>query len=173
MSKWGLSAEELADGHTGLVHVSVDAWGATGPWAMRKGFEQLAQTVTGVALEEGGNNKPRYVPTGLLADYLAGYLGAAGTVAALIRRRREGGSYRVRVSLARVTMWAQDLSVPGYAAQGSFPPFALAPFIERESSFGMLRHMAPFANFSATKADWRFPPSPSGSHDATWLARDG
>jgi hypothetical protein len=31
-------------------------------------------------------------------DYIAGYLGAAGIQAALIRRAKEGGSYHVRVN---------------------------------------------------------------------------
>src|SRR5690606_29087495 len=97
MAKFGLTENELIRNHPGLVYVSVDAYGHTGPWKDRKGFEQLAQAVTGVAAAEGGNDKPRFVPTGLLADYLAGYLGAAATVAALKRRTEDGGSYRVRV----------------------------------------------------------------------------
>lgn len=176
MEGFGLGAEDLAAalpaGHPGLVHVSVDSWGRTGPWAGRKGFEQLAQSVTGVALEEGQGGKPRYVPTGLLADYLAAYLGATGTLAALMRRAREGGSYRVHVSLARVTMWSQSLSGPGRTPGAPFPTAAgLPPSIERDSPFGLLRHLAPFAHFSATPGDWALPPCPPGRHDASWLDR--
>lgn len=174
MADFGLTAEELAAGlpagHPGLVHVSVDSWGRTGPWAGRKGFEQLAQSVTGVALEEGQGGKPRYVPTGLLADYLAAYLGATGTIVALMRRAREGGSYRVHVSLAKVTMWAQNLNGPGRRAAAPFPTAAgLPPSIECESPFGLLRHLAPFAQYSATPANWSRPPVPPGMHDARWL----
>ena len=42
-------------------------------------------------------------------DYIAGYLGAAGIQAALIRRAKEGGSYHVRVNLARCAMWFMSL----------------------------------------------------------------
>ncbi len=42
-------------------------------------------------------------------DYIAGYLGSAGVIAALRRRAREGGSYHVRVSLARCATWFRSL----------------------------------------------------------------
>ena len=49
----------------------------------------------------------------VLNDYIAGYIGAAGILAALRRRAREGGSYHVRISLSRAAMWFMSL--------GSFP----------------------------------------------------
>ena len=45
----------------------------------------------------------------VLNDYVAGYIGAAGILAALRRRAREGGSYHVRISLARAAMWFMSL----------------------------------------------------------------
>ena len=170
MQRFGLTEEELARDHPGLVYVSVDAYGHTGPWAERKGFEQLAQAVTGVAAAEGGDGPPRFVPTGLLADYLAGYLGAAATVATLARRAREGGSYRVRVSLSRVTMWVQDLGLVERSPGAAFPP-ALPPSFECDTPFGRARHLIPFAAFSGTPAHWALPPTPLGAHDPVWLPR--
>jgi len=173
MEEWGLTAEELAahrgPDRSGLIHVSVDSWGRTGPWARRKGFEQLAQSATGVAHTQGKGGPPRYVPTALLADYLAAYLGAAGAVAALHRRAQEGGSYEVRVSLARVTMWSQELQTPGRTAGAPFPPNGPRPkFIERDSAYGRLRHFAPFAQYSHTVADWAHAPRPTGADPALW-----
>lgn len=173
MEQWGLTAQELAThrdpGCPGLIHVSVDSWGRTGPWAGRKGFEQLAQSVTGVAHAQGKGGPPRYVPTALLADYLAAYLGAAGAVTALRRRAQEGGSYEVRVSLARVTMWSQELNGPGRTAGAPFPPNGPRPkFIERDSAYGRLRHFAPFAQYTHTAADWAHAPRPTGADPALW-----
>ena len=54
----------------------------------------------------------RFPPTLVMNDYIAGYLGAAGIMAAMRRQAREGGSYHVRVSLARAAMW--------YASLGTF-----------------------------------------------------
>lgn len=170
MQKFGLTETELVRDHPGLIYVSVDAYGHTGPWADRKGFEQLAQAVTGVAAAEGGSDKPRFAPTGLLADYLAGYLGAAATVSALTRRAQEGGSYRVRVSLARVTMWVQDLGLVPRSHGAPFPP-PLPPSFERDTPFGRARHLAPFATFSHAPAHWSLPPTPLGAHEPIWLPR--
>ena len=40
-------------------------------------------------------------PVELMCDVPTGYLGALVTLAALIRRAREGGSYHVRISLCQ------------------------------------------------------------------------
>ena len=72
-----------------------------------------ALTVTGFTLAEGAGGRPRFPPTMVLNDYIAGYIGAAGILAALRRRAHEGGSYHVRISLARAAMWFMSL--------GSFP----------------------------------------------------
>ena len=55
---------------------------------------------------------PAFPPTLVLNDYIAGYLGGAGIIAALRRRATEGGSYHVHVNLARAAMW--------YASLGTF-----------------------------------------------------
>lgn len=47
----------------------------------------------------------------VLNDYIAGYLGAAGILAALRRRAEEGGSYHVRVILTRAAMWYQNIGM--------------------------------------------------------------
>ncbi len=40
---------------------------------------------------------------------MTGYFAAAGMMAALLRRSIEGGSYHVKLSLARSAMWVQEL----------------------------------------------------------------
>jgi hypothetical protein len=112
------------------------------------------------------------VPTYLLNDYLTGYLGAAGAVLALLRRAREGGSYHVKVSLTRTSMWVQGLGLlardPSIAGQH----FAthLRPALERRSSpFGELEQLPPVARFSETPAHWLLPPSPTGAFAPEWL----
>ncbi|MBU3060284.1 CoA transferase [Nocardia sp. NEAU-G5] len=114
MAARGFAAHDLAAANPGIVTLEYHCWGADGPWAARGGFDQLACSATGFALEEAVDGRPSLPPTYLLNDYLAAYLGAAGTVAALRRRAVEGGSWRVRVDLARVCTWVQDL--------GSFAP---------------------------------------------------
>jgi crotonobetainyl-CoA:carnitine CoA-transferase CaiB-like acyl-CoA transferase len=53
----------------------------------------------------------------ILNDYLAGYLTAMGVIAALILRAKHGGSYHVRASLTRYSMWFGPWAFePGYVA---------------------------------------------------------
>jgi hypothetical protein len=44
-------------------------------------------------------------------DCVMSWLGAVGTLAALRRRATEGGSYRVRISLARLSLWLLQIDV--------------------------------------------------------------
>ena len=176
MEKRGFGPEAAAALRPGVIYVSVSAFGDTGPWATRGGFEQLGQTVSGIAISESADGKPRVVPPYLLNDYLTGYLGAAGVMMALIRRAREGGSYHVKVSLARTSMWVQSLGLQRdfVPAGHPRPHFAeqLAPTLEtRESAYGTLKQFPPVAQFSRTLSGWTLPPAPNGAHPPCWLPR--
>lgn len=173
MRNRGLGPQDAAAIRPGVIYVTVTAFGDEGPWGQRGGFEQLGQTVSGISVREGGKGKPRVVPPYLLNDYLTGYLGATGVMQALIRRAQEGGSYHVKVSLARTSMWVQDLGL-----LTDFDPaqprrhFALElnPLLERrESAYGVLEQFPPVAQFSRTRAAWVLPPAPNGAHPAQWL----
>ena len=173
LKRRGLGAEEAAALRPGIVYVSVSAFGDSGPWGTRGGYEQLGQVVSGIAVQEGGAGKPRMVPTYLLNDYLTGYLGATGAMLALLRRAREGGSYHVKVSLARTSMWVQELGLHAQVderARGKHFDAFLAPVLEqRQSAYGLLEQLPPVAQFSVTPAAWTLPPAPIGAHEARWL----
>jgi crotonobetainyl-CoA:carnitine CoA-transferase CaiB-like acyl-CoA transferase len=109
LERHGLSAAELARARPGLIYVTVSCYGYGGPWAQRGGYEPIGQTASGLAIDEGSAEEPILAPTFTLNDYATAYLAAAGTLGALIRRAREGGSYLVRASLTRTSMWVQEL----------------------------------------------------------------
>jgi len=90
----------------GVVTGKVSAWGTTGPWAGRRGFDSIVQAASGIALLEGRDGAPGALPAQAL-DHASGYLLAAGVVDALARRDREG--LDVSVSLARTATWLLDL----------------------------------------------------------------
>jgi hypothetical protein len=172
MKKRGLGAEEAAAIRPGVIYVTVTAFGDEGPWGERGGFEQLGQAVTGISVREGGAGKPRVVPMYLLNDYLTGYLGAAGVMMALRRRALEGGSYHVKVSLSRTSMWVQSLGLDTrFDPERPRRHFAesLNPLLEtRQSAYGPLEQLPPVAQFSRTKAFWSLPPAPNGAHPSEW-----
>jgi crotonobetainyl-CoA:carnitine CoA-transferase CaiB-like acyl-CoA transferase len=92
-------------------------------------------------------------------DYIAGYLGGAGIIAALRRRAAEGGSYHVHVNLARAAMWYASL---GSFASTDFEPGEENLMIEPEtitfaSPYGEVHRLAPMAKLSKTPGKWQDP----------------
>lgn len=163
----GFGAEELARLAPGLVVVSLSAYGHTGPWATRRGFDSLVQTATGFNVAEAealGSAAPKALPLQIL-DYAAGYLLAFGAMAGLLRQRERGGSWHAQVSLAAVGGWLRGL---GRVAPGpGMPPFE--PHLQAwDSGFGRLVAPGHAARFSATPAAWPRPSMPPGSHPAAW-----
>lgn len=165
----GFGAQEVARLRPGIVHVSLSAYGAQGPWAHRRGFDSLVQTATGFNLAEAaarGAAEPKAMPMQIL-DYTAGYLLAFGAQAALLRQASEGGSWQVQVSLAGVGHWLRSLGrvANGFAAQA--PSFE--PYLESsDSGFGRLVALRHAAQFSRTPAVWRRPSMRPGTHAARW-----
>ena len=105
----GLSPEELAELRPGIVYISLSAFSHEGPWASRRGFDTVVQTVSGITQRQGelfpgAIPGPQFYPVSAI-DYLTGYLMAFGGIVALNKRIHEGGSWLVRISLAQVGRW--------------------------------------------------------------------
>ena len=114
----GFSPQDAARISPGIVYVSLSAYGHSGPWAERRGFDSLVQTATGFNHAEGqaaGVDGPKELPAQML-DHASGYLMAFGAMMARARQSREGGSWHVRVSLAQTGRWLWNL---GRLADGS------------------------------------------------------
>ncbi len=169
LAKLGFSAEEVAAHRPGIVYVSINCYGADGPFSHRAGWEQMGQTVTGI-LHANGDGKPKLLPAPA-CDYTTGYLAAYGALVALARRARDGGSYHVRVSLCQSGMFIYR--------QGKVSSDSLvAPLtteeidalrIEGRTSAGPLRHLKPMLQLSETPPRWDRPSPELGSDKAEWL----
>jgi hypothetical protein len=86
-------------------------------------------------------------------------------LAALERRARVGGSYWVRVSLARTGMWVQSL---GRRRSATAKPLTAAEIAalqdEADTAWGRVRHLRPAVTLSTGRVGWDLPPAPLGSH---------
>ncbi|MGW5113994.1 CoA transferase [Streptomyces noursei] len=171
LARHGASTEELVRRRPGLIALEYHAWGSEGPWGERGGFDQLACSATGFAMEEW-TDRPSLPPTYLLNDYLAAYLGAAAVATVLRRRATEGGSWRIRVTLAGVCHWVQELGlltredVLGLPLPGRTPMAALST---TATDFGPLTEPAtPFA-YSGRPVPQPGRRSPLGSAALQWL----
>ena len=166
------AAQDLAELRPGIVVAELCAYGWQGPWGGRPGFDSLVQTATGINWDEGlaeGGGKPRALPMQAL-DYGAGFLLAFGIQAALMRQATEGGSWRVRITLAGTARWLRSLGRVQVAADEWEQPRAdISPYLESlGSGFGQLQAVRHCAQFSRTPAAWNHASMPPGSHVPRW-----
>jgi hypothetical protein len=153
----------------GIVYGSLSAYGANGPWASRRGFDSLVQTAMGfnaAEAEAAGAAEPKPLPVQIL-DHATGYLFALGIQTALARQWREGGSWHVRVSLARTGEWLRTLGRQpgGFAATKP----ALEDLLEStDSGFGRIVAVRHSVQLAQTPARWVRTAEPPGTHAATW-----
>jgi crotonobetainyl-CoA:carnitine CoA-transferase CaiB-like acyl-CoA transferase len=170
LARRGLGPEALAELRPGLVYVSIDCYGAGGPFSGRRGWEQLAQSVVGISHAEGAGGPPRLAPAAA-TDYTTGTLAAFGVLSALTRRATEGGSWHVRASLCQTGMWLTRLGaqLDPAAASGLGDPSDL--LVESDTAWGRLLHLGPMVEMERTPARFDRPPAPLGSHPAEWLPR--
>jgi crotonobetainyl-CoA:carnitine CoA-transferase CaiB-like acyl-CoA transferase len=96
-----------------LVYCSVTAFGSTGPYADRPGFDPLLQAMGGLMTLQGFGGPPQYIrlaPT----DYYTAALAAQGVLAALFVRERTGVGQRVETSLLEGVLALQSGIVVDY-----------------------------------------------------------
>lgn len=107
-----------------LVYTSISGFGQTGPYAERPGLDQIAQGLSGFMTVNGF---PEHGPlrAGLpIADLTAGFMGAFGTVCALLERERSGEGQWVHTSLLQGMMRLMDLQAARWLQEGVIPPQA-------------------------------------------------
>jgi len=170
----GFSAEALAELRPGIVYVTLNAWGHEGPWRMRRGYDTVVQSANGLAFQ-GLDRQPEFLPVSA-QDYIAGYVAAFGTMMALARRAREGGSWLVRTSLASAGYWIRSHGLLTAQEYGNvpkeFPTDELRALLtESDSPAGRLTHLKPAVQMSETPARWTRPAVPLGFNSPAWPTR--
>lgn len=177
LEKVGLSAEESAELRPGIVHATVSLHGETGPWAQRIGFDQVAGAVSGMMDLEGTDGKPALPPIGVVNDYIVSWLLATGIIEALMRRARDGGSYRVHVSLTRAALWVLSLgtfdqeyarNTAGVGEQHLYlPPTTFSA----DTPLGAYQGVTDQVEMTGTPGRYRTVLVPRGSSRPEWLPR--
>jgi hypothetical protein len=152
------------------VDVSLDAYGWTGPWRNRRGFDSLVQMSAGIAdagMRVLGKDRPTPLPVQAL-DHAAGYLMAAAVVRGLTRRLATGHGFEARASLARTA----ELLVSGGVGQpaGNFKAAADEDWSEELelSAFGPMRRLRPPVRIDGAPMRWDRPAAKLGSSPPDW-----
>lgn len=177
LERLGFGPLDLAQLRPGIICTAINAYGHEGPWAKRPGWEQLAQTVTGMGVQHGqdlfGGEKGPQLQPGAVTDYTTGFLAALGSLIALRRRALYGGSYLVRVSLSRTGMWVRGLGHADASRFDEVQPLTAEEIAGwmidvPETGFGPMRRLRPAIRMSRTPAAWNRPVSRLGAHPAAW-----
>ena len=177
MANLGFSPQQLAEERPGIIYCSMRCYGYDGPWANRGGFDMEALCVSGFTDIEGTPDRPKFPPTKVMNDYIAGYMGAAGVTAALIRRAREGGSYHVKICLTRNAMWYPTMGIfdrdqVSMAGEGEEHQLLPPETITRQTPYGEVYRLAPPVDFSETPGYWDDPIlTVRGSCKPEWISR--
>lgn len=102
----GYGYEQRVGINPNLIDVSLCAYGWSGPWAKRRGFDSLVQMSCGIAhhgMQSAKTDVPSPLPVQAL-DHATGYLMAAAALRALVRQRSTGITTRAQLSLARTAL---------------------------------------------------------------------
>jgi hypothetical protein len=159
----------------GLIEVVLDAYGWTGPWHARRGFDSLVQMSAGIAhrgMSWKGAAHPVPLPVQAL-DHATGYLMAAAALRALAWRAAGAGPRVARLSLARTAFFLLDAAsqegaadVPIEAVPGDYAA-ATEP-----TAWGPVRRLANAASIAGVAQSWTTPAGRLGSSPARWVGPD-
>ncbi|EJE55035.1 putative acyl-CoA transferase/carnitine dehydratase [Acidovorax sp. CF316] len=169
LEQLGLGAQRRRALNPGLVDVSLSAYGASGPWQGRRGFDSLVQMSTGIAdagMRWGGHDRPTPLPVQAI-DHATGYLMAAAAVRGLVRRVATGAGSTARLSLARTARWLVS------AERGAVEPLAPEQHEDVDdalepTSWGPARRVRAPLQVQGAAMHWDRPALALGSAQARW-----
>ncbi|OCX21244.1 CoA transferase [Pseudomonas graminis] len=172
LARLGLGAERRRALNPGLVDVSLNAYGWTGPWRERRGFDSLVQMSCGIAdagKVAAGSDRPVPLPVQAL-DHATGYLMAAAAVHGLTQRLITGDGVQVRASLARTALSLMSF-VPTEAQLLALRPLNPDDYSDaiEHTAWGPALRLKPAGVIEGTPTQWDLPASALGSVDARWL----
>lgn len=121
MEKLGLGYEELAKINPRLVYGEVSGYGATGPYALRPGYDILAQAMGGMMSLTGWPDRPPTACCGSIGDILGGLSVCIGILAALQNVHRTGKGQKVDVALTDSVFASTVITSQIYLTEGRIP----------------------------------------------------
>jgi formyl-CoA transferase len=116
----GLGYETLHALNPRLVYCSISAFGQSGPYADKPGFDTLGQAVSGLLSLLTDPNEPKVMGMAI-SDYVTGLSAGYGILGALLGREQSGNGCRVETSLLQATLSFIGETAAGYLRTGVVP----------------------------------------------------
>jgi len=116
----GLGYEALRTLNGRLVYCSVSAFGQSGPYAEKPGFDTLGQAMSGLLSLLIDADDPKVMGMAV-SDYVTGLSASYGILGALLARGKSGAGCRVETSLLQATLSFIGETAAGYMRTGNVP----------------------------------------------------
>ncbi len=165
LTSLGLDADDRRELNPGVVDVSLNAFGHTGPWRHRRGFDSIVQMSCGIAaagMQQLGRDRPTPLPVQAL-DHVTGYLMASAALEGWAERlETQKGSIHL-TSLARTAKALMD--GPAGDPDAMVAPVADDDYAEaiEHTSWGPARRLSPPYTIDGVDVRWDLPATALGS----------
>jgi crotonobetainyl-CoA:carnitine CoA-transferase CaiB-like acyl-CoA transferase len=116
----GLGYDALRALNPRLVYCSISAFGQSGPYANKPGFDTLGQAVSGLLSLLTDPDEPKVMGMAV-SDYVTGLSAGYGILGALLGREKSGAGCRVETSLLQATLSFIGETAAGYMRTGLVP----------------------------------------------------
>jgi crotonobetainyl-CoA:carnitine CoA-transferase CaiB-like acyl-CoA transferase len=116
----GVGYETLRALNSRLVYCSISAFGQSGPYAAKPGFDTLGQAMSGLLRLLADPEEPKIMGIAL-SDYITGFSAAYGILGGLLARQNSGLGLRVETSLLQATLSFIGEKAAGYFGTGVVP----------------------------------------------------
>ncbi len=116
----GIGYETVQAINARLVYCSISAFGQSGPYAEKPGFDTLGQAMSGLLSLLSDPNDPKVMGMAV-SDYVTGLSAGYGILAALLARTNSGAGCRVETSLLQATLSFIGETAAGYLRTGNVP----------------------------------------------------
>jgi crotonobetainyl-CoA:carnitine CoA-transferase CaiB-like acyl-CoA transferase len=116
----GIGYETLRRLNPRLIYCSISAFGQSGPYAEKPGFDTLGQAMSGLLSLLSDPEDPKVMGMAV-SDYVTGLSASYGILGALLARERTGSGCRVETSLLQATLSFIGETAAGYLRTGTVP----------------------------------------------------
>lgn len=116
----GLGYETLRALNARLVYCSISAFGQSGPYLDKPGFDTLGQAMSGLLSLLSDPEAPKVMGMAV-SDYVTGLSAGYGILGALLARAKSGVGTRVETSLLQATLSFMGETAAGYMRTGDVP----------------------------------------------------
>ena len=125
--KLGIGYQALCELNPTIIYLSSTAFGETGPYRLRPGYDPVLQTMSGAARLHQRVCQTVHICSVAVSDYQAATLAVGGVCAALFHREKTGEGQKIETSLMQAVMsvqshaFVQALEQEEDAAAGIYP----------------------------------------------------